>query len=143
ATVTGIVVGTPAYMSPEQVFGEALDGRSDLYSFAAVAQEALTGVPLVSHEDAGAAMVTVATTAPARPSALVPGLPDDRDALFARALAKDRNERPVDIEAWGKELARALREASATTSGWTSPGGTDRWNVGRVDPSAPTAVSPS
>jgi serine/threonine protein kinase len=120
ATTTGTLVGTPSYMSPEQVRGEELDTRSDVYSFAAVVYEALTGRRVVQQEDAGAAMLEVVLSQPPPASELVPGLPRDVDEALARALAKKRDERPPEIEAWGADLARTLEAVRGESAGWTN-----------------------
>ncbi|MBL8112343.1 MAG: serine/threonine protein kinase, partial [Acidobacteria bacterium] len=122
-TLTGTVVGTPAYMSPEQVRGSVLDARTDLYSLAVVVYEALTGARLVDTDDIGSAFLTVATSVPLAPSALAAGLSKEVDALLLAALEKDRERRPHDIAAWGEALGAALEasgDAATTTAGWVA-----------------------
>ena len=122
-TQTGMMVGTPRYMSPEQVRGEDVDAGTDIYSFAAVCYEALTGRQAVSGDDLARILVNVCSeTAPA-PSSFVPGLPADLDAAFASALAKDRTRRPRDIEHWGAAAAETLERLAPApgTAGWTIP----------------------
>ncbi len=105
ATITrnGMIVGTPRYMSPEQVRGRALDGRSDIYAVGCVLHELLTGRPPFEGE----LMVEVMMShlRPSRPTleglAMSPGLV----ALHRRLLALDPAERPQDAA----ELATALR----------------------------------
>jgi eukaryotic-like serine/threonine-protein kinase len=120
-TQTGAVVGTPAYMSSEQVRGEDVDSRSDLYSFAVVCYEALTGKRAVSGKDLGQILINVLSTTPGAPSLLVPGLPPEVDAAFESALAKERARRPRDIEQWGASFAEALETSPAddTMIGWS------------------------
>jgi len=122
-TQTGMLMGTPAYMSPEQVHGEELDARTDVYSFAAVCYEALTGVVLVSGGDLGRILINVLNTEPAPPSSLVPGLPPEVDTAFASALAKDRARRLKDIELWGTTFVDSLASFAEKPpiSGWPFP----------------------
>jgi serine/threonine protein kinase len=144
ATVTGRVIGTPGYMSPQQVCGEALDGRSDLYSFAAVVYEALTGNRVVDEDEPGAAMVEVVNGTPVRPSRLVPELGPDVDALFAAAMAKSPEDRPADVEAWACELARTLERVASSALGWPAGAAkpvTSKRRQPAGDPSAETLLS--
>jgi hypothetical protein len=119
-TQAGMVMGTPAYMSPEQVQGEDVDARTDVYSFAAVCYEALTGVKAVANADLGQVLISVLNTVPASPSSLVPGLPPEVDAAFESALAKDRARRLKEIELWGSSFVESLARVAAgpATQGW-------------------------
>jgi serine/threonine protein kinase len=119
-TQVGMVMGTPAYMSPEQVQGEDVDARTDVYSFAAVCYEALTGVKAVSSTDLGQVLISVLNTVPPPPSSLVPGLPPEVDAAFESALAKDRARRLKEIELWGSSFVDSLERVPAdpATRGW-------------------------
>jgi tRNA A-37 threonylcarbamoyl transferase component Bud32 len=129
-TQTGAVIGTPTYMSPEQVRGEEVDARSDVYSFAVVCYEALTGEKAASGGDLGRILINVLSAVPPAVSALVPGLPPEVDAAFSAALAKDQARRPKDIELWGSSFVEALEMAPAdpTATGW--PG--SRGDPGRL-----------
>jgi tRNA A-37 threonylcarbamoyl transferase component Bud32 len=122
-TQTGMVMGTPMYMSPEQVQSEDVDARTDVYSFAAVCYEALTGRKAVSGDDLGRVLISVLNAVPAPPSSLVPGLPPEVDAAFASALAKDRSRRLKEIELWGSSFVESLERvaADAATGGWPFP----------------------
>jgi tRNA A-37 threonylcarbamoyl transferase component Bud32 len=122
-TQTGMVMGTPTYMSPEQVQGEDVDARTDVYSFAAVCYEALTGRKIVSGDDLGRILISVLNTVPAPPSSFVPGLPPEVDAAFASALAKDRSRRLKEIELWGSSFVESLAVVApdAATTGWPFP----------------------
>jgi len=124
-TQTGMVMGTPVYMSPEQVQGEEVDARTDVYSFAAVCYEALTGRKAVPGDDLGRILLSVLNTVPSPPSAFVPGLPAEVDVAFAAALAKDRSRRIEEIEVWGRSIIEPLEQVApdAATKGWPSSRG--------------------
>jgi hypothetical protein len=122
-TQTGMMVGTPRYMSPEQVRGESVDAGTDIYSFAAVCYEAITGRQAVSGDDLARILVNVCSEVPAAPSSVVPGLPPAVDAVFASALCKDRARRQADIERWGSAAARILESLppDSGATGWPRP----------------------
>jgi len=111
-TRTGAVVGSPAYMSPEQIRGAAVDARSDLFSLAVVLYEALTSKRPFGGQDLPSVAYSVAHETPTAVSRQVRGLPVALDAFFERALAKDPDDRFPD----GTALRRALQQAGATMS---------------------------
>jgi serine/threonine protein kinase len=121
-TRTGNFVGTPAYMSPEQVEGTEIDARADLYSLAAVAYEALTGQRVVSGTEVARMLVDVLYSTPPLASSHVPGLPAAADAAFEAALAKRPAERPAEIEAWAAALAALLETVAGSVPGWPPEG---------------------
>jgi serine/threonine-protein kinase len=92
-TSTGDQIGTPSYMSPEQVRGGALDHRTDLWSLGVVAFRALTGSLPFAGATAHAVAIAVATSPLPRPSSLRPDLPPAIDAWFARACSRDIAQR--------------------------------------------------
>jgi hypothetical protein len=108
-TVSGTVMGTPQYMSPEQVRGGAVDARADVYGLGAVMFRCLVGQPPFSgaHQIAVLAKIVLEPAPPLR--SLRPDVPADLEALVARMLAKEPDERPVDCVALATEL-RALGE---------------------------------
>jgi serine/threonine protein kinase len=90
---TGAVMGTAAYMSPEQVRGEPLDPRSDLFSFGAVLYEMATGKRAFDGATQTAIFSSILTAVPVPPSDLRPNLPHDLAHILDKALAKDRGLR--------------------------------------------------
>ena len=117
-TVSGVMVGTPAYMSPEQVQGLPLDARSDLYSLAAVGYEALTGTRVVAAADVASILVEVLYRTTPKISAVLPDSPSDVDKIFAVALAKEVAARPDDIEAWAHEVNARVQRMASAVRGW-------------------------
>jgi hypothetical protein len=103
-------VGTPAYMSPEQVVGHPLDARSDLYSAAIVLYETLAGRTPFESEGRGEFMVRQdhVATPPPPVRTFVPQAPPVLDALFARALAKDRAQRFASAIEMGEAFRAGL-----------------------------------
>lgn len=107
-TQTGTVLGTVHYMSPEQVAGEELDGRSDLYSFGVLAFFALTGRFPFESETPSAVLVAHVTRRAPPIRSIAPTVPEALGEIIDRLLAKDRGDRFDDAES----LVVALREAA-------------------------------
>src|SRR5262249_15971178 len=93
STELGRIVGTPAYMSPEQAAGEAVDARSDLFSLGVMLYELVTGERPFRGATSMEVMIAVARDAAAPPSSLNRALPPAIDRLVARCLAKRATER--------------------------------------------------
>jgi len=98
------VLGTPAYLSPEQIEGRKQDGRSDLFSLGIVLYEMITGVRPFDGNSLGEVCAQILTANPIPPSKLNPALPAAFDRIIARCLAKNPDERYQS----GNDLARAL-----------------------------------
>jgi hypothetical protein len=116
-TRTGTLVGSPAYMSPEQVRGGEVDGRSDLFSLAVVFYEALTARRPFAGDDLPAVMYSVAHVIPEPPSRVVRSLPPAIDAFFERALAKDPADRFPDGESLRAAIQPLRASAAARAAG--------------------------
>ena len=111
----GHLLGTIAYVAPEQIAGEAIDGRADIYSLACVLYECLVGQPPFRRDSDLAVVFAHLETEPPAPSAERPELPAALDAVIARALAKDPEKRyPSCRELARAALAVAVDEASRT-----------------------------
>ncbi|MGC1484422.1 MAG: serine/threonine-protein kinase [Candidatus Acidiferrum sp.] len=98
------VLGTPAYLSPEQIEGKKQDGRSDLFSLGIVLYEMITGARPFAGNSLGDVCAQILTANPVAPSEHNPALPAALDRIVARCLAKNPNDRYQS----GNELARAL-----------------------------------
>jgi len=105
-TMRGEIVGTPAYMSPEQVLGEKADARCDVFSFGAVLYEMLTGRRAFSGPTLAAVFRAVLDTEPSPPRLLRPEVPLELDALVMKALRKERGQRTQSAEQVCAELER-------------------------------------
>ncbi|MFD8232739.1 protein kinase [Streptomyces sp. NPDC059696] len=106
-TATGMTVGTPAYLSPEQLTGGAVDGRSDQYSTGCLLYELLTGRPPFAGDSPFAVMHQHISKDPVAPSALRPLIPAAVDEVVLRALSKDREQRFADMAELRQALTRA------------------------------------
>lgn len=93
-TATGIMLGTPYYMSPEQVRGKEVDARSDLYSLGALAYHAVTGKPPFQGDNPIAIGFAHCSEKPRPPRELAPSISAELDAMIQRALEKDPRDRP-------------------------------------------------
>jgi len=121
-TWPGSVMGTLAYMSPEQSRGEEVDARTDVYSLGVVLYEMATGAPPFRGESAEEVVNAILNTPPPRPSAMNPAIPARLEGLILRALEKDRSLRwqsvadlHADLEAWQQSEAKA---ATLKTRRW-------------------------
>jgi serine/threonine-protein kinase len=105
-TQVGIVLGSPRYMSPEQVAGKRAEPRSDNFSLGVIIYEMLTGRPPFNGEDVTSVMFQILNLVPPPPSAVNAEVPEMLDFIIAKALAKA----PADRYANASELAADLRE---------------------------------
>jgi serine/threonine protein kinase len=105
-TLPGRVLGTPAYMAPEQLSGEPADGRSDLFSLGVLLYAMVTGHSAFHGNSATTVCFKVVNREPVPASAFDLGLPPELDTVISRAMAKD----PAQRYQSGADLARDLRE---------------------------------
>jgi serine/threonine-protein kinase len=115
-TITGVTVGTLHYMAPERFTGHDIDGRADVYSLACVLYECLTGAPPFSGREVPALMYAQVNSDPPEASSLI-GIPPALDAVIARGMAKDPDDRFPTAGA----LAAAAREALLTEAPTPEP----------------------
>ncbi|WP_153145277.1 serine/threonine-protein kinase [Dechloromonas sp. H13] len=102
-------IGSPAYMSPQQVQEQFLDHRTDIYSLGVVMHQLLTGkLPFEASNNYNMVYQIVNGT-PARPSAQRPGLPAVLDEIVGRAMARNLDDRYPTWQAFGHDLAQAVR----------------------------------
>ena len=108
-TQTGMVLGSPKYMSPEQVMGKALDERSDIFSLGVMLYEMLTGQTPFKGENVNAIMYQTLNAIPAMPSILNPSVPEMINFIVAKALAKSVDDRYQKAKEFADDL-RACRD---------------------------------
>ena len=111
-TLTGQILGTPAYMSPEQFQAEPIDGRSDQFSLGAVLYECLVGARPFRGDSVAAFAHQICEADPPHPAELGVTISDELWGVISRALAKDRDQRFATCG----ELAEALRSADRSPS---------------------------
>jgi serine/threonine-protein kinase len=116
-TKTGMVVGTPEYMSPEQLSGDALDARSDIYSLALVTFNMLTGKLPFPGESMQETMIMRLTDEPRSLGAMKPEIawPGDLQAVMDKALARDPNQRYRNASEFARDLVEAIDRMPATS----------------------------
>jgi serine/threonine-protein kinase len=162
-TQAGYVMGTPAYMSPEQVLGQPVTPRSDLWQLAVIAFECVTGHRPFDGQTLGQLFMAICTAELPVPSArmLKPGAPVPPalaafDAWFARAASRDPAQRFASAGAMAEALATTFAPGGAGEAAvptFVSPrveppfpmatGRSAAWSTGRAEPPARRAVPPS
>ena len=114
-TRAGQIVGTPQYMAPEQIGGEGIDGRSDVYSLGCVLYEMLVGKNFAAAEDDVQVMFNQLNVRPPRLAKLVPAVTPELDAVVMRALAKAPAARFASVREMAVALSRAVERRKNRT----------------------------
>lgn len=107
-TQVGTVKGTSGYMSPEQIMGQPLDARSDLFSLGVVLHECLTGLRLFHGKTPEACMTAVLRAEVVPPSRINPEVPPELDAVVLKSLARQREDRYATTLEFARALERAV-----------------------------------
>jgi serine/threonine protein kinase len=113
-TMTGSIVGTPHYMSPEQVQGQHVDGRSDQFSLAVIAYEMLTGEKPYTGEHLTTVVYKIVAEEPVLPRRLNPSLSTGIENVLRKALSKKPDARYRNCQ----EFVESMEKACAATKGW-------------------------
>jgi len=138
-TQAGTMLGSPKYMSPEQVVGRGLDHRTDLFSLGVVLHEMLAGVPPFAGEDVPQLMYQVCNARPLAPSRLNPAVPPVLDLIVAKALEKNPDARYANAD----ELAADLRTFLAGDPPAATRAGSDVIVVEATRPEATAPLAPA
>jgi serine/threonine protein kinase len=104
-TKTGMIMGTPAYMAPEQARGERVDHRADIYAVGAILYCALTGERPFDRGDPTATLTAVLTQDPQRPRAIEPSIPEPLEMIIQRAMSKRPEDRYSSMAELDADLA--------------------------------------
>ena len=117
-TKTGMIMGTPSYMAPEQARGERVDHRADVYAVGAILYAALTGKRPFDHADPMVTVTAVLTRDPPPPRSIEPTIPEALELSIQRAMAKDPAQRyasmaelEADLAPWDPDAERSVMEA--------------------------------
>lgn len=118
-SVVGVISGTPAYMSPEQIRGDDLDSRTDLFALGLLLYEMATGRQAFRAKTGGALIEAVLTRAPVSAQSLNPQIPVELEQIIAKCLEKDRNSRyatAAEVRSDLLELKRVSESGLVTAS---------------------------
>ena len=113
-TETGIVLGSPRYMSPEQVAGKRAEPRSDIFSLGVILYEMLAGKPPFSGEDVTSVMFQIMNLVPPPPSSINMRVPEVLDFIVAKSIAKSLDDRYSSAEEFARDLREVAKQIDTT-----------------------------
>src|SRR3954468_2975940 len=144
-TQTGMLLGSPKYMSPEQVIGKRADHRSDIFSLGVILYEMLCGSAPFNGENVTALMYQIVNFVPPAPSTLNEGVPELLDYIVAKMIAKPLDERYQDATEMGRDLRQCERQlATGPAAAPSSEAQTQALqSIGVVTPTQPKLVDPA
>ena len=143
-TSTGLLLGSPKYMAPEQVIGRPVDNRSDIFSLGVVLYEMINGAPPFNADDIPAIMYQVCNNKPPPPSARNLGVTRSLDLIVARAMEKEPEARYQDAAAMAADLRACLPEiASGAMPGEPVASMVSLEELGSPAPSTAPAAAPA
>ena len=118
-TRTGVIMGTPAFMAPEQARGERVDLRADVYAVGAILYRCLTGRLPYTGEDPASMLTALLTHEPEHPRAIAPEIPQSVELVIERAMARDPDDRWASLEDLDEALA--LLRGAPLGPAWLDP----------------------
>jgi len=143
-TMTGLILGSPRYMSPEQVIGKSLDTRTDIFSLGVVLYEALTGVAPFDGDNVNAIMYATVNANPPPPSSHNRQVPAMLDLIVAKAMAKAVDDRYQTIKEFADDLREVRRQLDAArpSIALKATAAPPPSRAGSPEPGAQTATTP-
>lgn len=120
-TRSGMIMGSPLYMSPEQVMGQQVDARSDIFSLGTVLYQMLSGKLPFSGDNANAVMYQIVNVDPPKPSSFNPDVSDMLDSIVFKCLAKKEDDRYPNANALADDLRACQRKLLRAKAGLNHP----------------------
>ncbi len=142
-THTGMIMGTPGYMPPEQARGAKTDHRVDIYGVGAMLYRAVTGQLPFDSDDASEALSMVLTEEPPRPRSIEPSIPEALELVIQKAMAKDPEDRHGSMAELDAELAMFVPETGTSLSLLPPPGSAVAKKTHKATVAASTERSPT